>query len=97
MIRKAWALTCPVQPVLFEFEAVVALENFENRHYVAGGRNGRPSTGWLERRSRDGRHFVEQIQRVVGRVSEIAWVEFTQSRALHLVVKVHGVRVLLVY
>jgi len=53
--------TCPIEPVLFELESVVTLENFKNRHYVAGGRNRRSSTGWFERRSRDGRYLVEQI------------------------------------
>lgn len=81
---------------MLELEAIVALEHLEDRDDVAGGRNRWPDARWFQGWPRYGSNLVEQVQRVAGRVSNVTWIELPQGCALHLVVEVHGVRVLLV-
>jgi len=68
--------TCPIEPVLFELFAVVAIEDLVDADDVSGGR--RPvgfGAGLVQRRPRDGGHLVEQIHGVRGRVAHLRRVE----------------------
>lgn len=84
-------LTGPVEPVLLELETIVSLENFKNRNDVAGGRNGWPTTWGFQRWPGYRRNFVEQIQSVTCRVTQVTRIELSQSSALYLLIKIRRV------